>query len=419
MNIIQNEEILISNLLQNNYLLESLALKPYMFSTPAHQNFISFVLKQNKVNLNQIYHEAQRNNEFLSIDKIGHLANADYTSPAFFRDDQVIILEHYKKTKAMQLNSEFLQTPELYDIKELAEQLEALDQLSIHKEDKTEAFISEVLHNIMDDNPTLMIKTGINSIDRKITGFEPGQLNVIAARPSVGKTGLALQMILNIARQGYETTFFSIETSGRGVIERLSANLSGVDLTKFKNPKELSEQDINHIMLALDGIKKLPINIEYSALTTVDEIRMQAMKQSERQQVIVIDYIQIMKSTNTRKDRREQIEEISRELKTIATESQAVIILVAQIGRGAESRQNKRPMLSDIKESGSIEQDANMVFMLYRDDYYDDEKADIENGVSVVECNIAKNKDGETGIVELDYYKKTQRFYSHDFTTYN
>ncbi len=92
---------------------------------------------------------------------------------------------------------------------------------------------------------------------------------------------------------------------------------------------------------------------------------------------------------------------------------------MAQIGRGAESRQNKRPLLSDIKESGSIEQDANMVFMLYRDDYYDDEKADIENGVSVVECNIAKNKDGETGIVELDYYKKTQRFYSHDFTTYN
>ncbi len=327
MNIIQNEEILISNLLQNNDLLESLALKPYMFSTPVHQNFISFVLKQNKVNLNQIYHEAQRNKEFLSIDKIGHLANADYTSPAFFRDDQVIILEHYKKTKAMQLNSEFLQTPELYDIKELAEQLEALDQLSIHKEDKTGLFISEVLHNIMDDNPTLMIKTGINSIDRKITGFEPGQMNVIAARPSVGKTGLALQIVLNIARQGYETTFFSIETSGRGVIERLSANLSGVDLTKFKNPKELSEQDINHIMLALDGIKKLPINIEYSALTTVDEIRMQAMKQSERQQVIVIDYIQIMKSTNTRKDRREQIEEISRELKTIATESQAVINL--------------------------------------------------------------------------------------------
>ena len=123
-----------------------------------------------------------------------------------------------------------------------------------------------------------------------------------------------------------------------------------------------------------------------------------------------IDYLQLME-TDTNVDRRVAVEKISRDLKIIANETGAIIVVLSQLNRGVESRNDKRPMLSDMKESGGIEADASMAMMLYRDDYYEQEDVD-DSGKSIVECNIAKNKDGETGVIEFEFYKKTQRFFT-------
>ncbi|MDV7956853.1 DnaB-like helicase C-terminal domain-containing protein, partial [Pseudomonas aeruginosa] len=169
--------------------------------------------------------------------------------------------------------------------------------------------------------------------------------------------------------------------------------------------------DLTKLTNAMDKIMKLGIDISDKSNITSQDVRAQAMRHSDRQQVIFIDYLQLM-DTDAKVDRRVAVEKISRDLKIIANETGAIIVLLSQLNRGVESRQDKRPMLSDMKESGGIEADASLAMLLYRDDYYNRDEDDSITGKSIVECNIAKNKDGETGIIVFEYYKKTQRFFT-------
>ncbi len=223
------------------------------------------------------------------------------------------------------------------------------------------------------------------------------------------KTGFALNMLWNIAKQGYETSFFSIETTGINVLQRLLATITGIPLKKIMGVKDLTPEELTQLTSAMDRILKLGINISEESSTTVQDIRSQAMKSSDKPQIIFIDYLQLM-STDTNSDRRVAVEKLSRDLKIVANETGAVIVVLSQLSRAVESRNDKRPMLSDMKESGGIEADASMAMLLYRDDYYEQDAEDTDK--SILECNIAKNKDGETGVIEFDYYKATQRFFT-------
>lgn len=135
------------------------------------------------------------------------------------------------------------------------------------------------------------------------------------------------------------------------------------------------------------------------------------MQSNGKPNVIFIDYLTLMSSDTPQKDRRLEVEKISRDLKVIAKETRSTIIALSQLSRGVESRQDKRPLMSDLREAGGIEQDANMIFFLYREDYYDRTLQDDDTGRSDIEFIISKNKDGQTGTVDLEFYKKTQRFY--------
>lgn len=247
-------------------------------------------------------------------------------------------------------------------------------------------------------------------MDYKIGGLEPTQLVVIAARPSVGKTGFALNMMLNIASQGYKTSFFSLETTGVSVLKRMLSVETGIELTRIKEIKDLEPDELTRLTTAADKILKLDIDIYDKSNITTHDVSKQAMKNKDVQQVIFIDYLQLMQ-TDSKLDRRNGIEKISRDLKIIANETGAIIVLLSQLSRGVESRNDKRPMLSDMKEAGGIEADASLAMLLYRDDYYNRDDVD-DSGKSIVECNIAKNKDGETGVIKFEYYKKTQRFFT-------
>ncbi|PTH12223.1 DnaB helicase C-terminal domain-containing protein, partial [Staphylococcus auricularis] len=202
-------------------------------------------------------------------------------------------------------------------------------------------------------------------------------------------------MMLNIAFQGYQTSFFSLETTGIAILKRMLATVTGIELTRIKEIKDLNDKELTKLTTAADKILKLDIDIYDQSNVTTHDIRKQAMKNQTDQQVIFIDYLQLMQ-TDQKLDRRNGIEKISRDLKNIANETGAIIILLSQLSRGVESRNDKRPMLSDIKEAGGIEADASLAMLLYRDDYYNTDDVD-DFDKSTVECNIAKNKDGETG----------------------
>ena len=411
-NVLSTEEAIVSNLMRNPDLLGKLKLKPQMFTDDKIQGFIQYVMDNGKVDVNQIYYKSREDKNFISTQRLGDLYNSDGTDKVFFMQDQMNLLENYVIREAAQQTSEYQSMPNRTNFKYLIEQLQELDNMTIDKDNPTDNYLMEVMDNILSDKPKDFIKTGIKSIDNKIMGFERGQLNVLGARPSLGKTALALNMLWNITLAGYPTTFFSLETGGNNIVERLVSSITNIPLYKIKQADGLSDEDTTQVMDAINQIKKHSnLHIEDQAQMTPQDVREVAMKSSDKPHVIFIDYLTLMQSDIPQRDRRLEVEKISRDLKIIAKETGCVIIALSQLSRGVESRNDKRPMMSDLREAGGIEQDANMIFFLYREDYYDKEMQDNETGKSDIEFIIAKNKDGETGTVGLEFYKKSQRFY--------
>lgn len=403
------ESTVIASLLKKPELLEKLRVKPYMFQDEQFKGFLEYILNQGKVDLNEIYLKSIKDKTFLNNDVIGKLYKTEFIGYGFFERYQQDLLQNYQIIQANKLADEFKQTSTPETFNHMVDELKELTNITTKKEDGTKRYAEQLVEDLYSDEPVQRVKTKYQLMDYKIGGFEPSQLIVIAARPSVGKTGFALNMLWNIAKQGHETSFFSIETTGKNVLQRLLSTITGIELNRIKNVQDLTPDELTKLTNAIDQILKLGININDDSTTTPQDIRAQAMKNSDKTQVIFIDYLQLM-STDTNIDRRVAVEKISRDLKIIANETGAIIVVLSQLNRGVESRQDKRPMLSDMKESGGIEADASMAMMLYRDDYYEQE--DDETGKSIVECNIAKNKDGETGVIEFEFYKKTQRFFT-------
>ncbi len=405
------EESVISNLITNPKLLVDFKLKPYMFKNQEYQKVIEFIFETGKTDINSLYYKSREDDSFIPTKELKRLYKSEATSPTFFMQDQMNLLNNYVINQANRLSEEYNKLPTRENMHLLIDELQKLNQLSIDKKNPTDEYIKKVMSDTLSDEPRALITTGFESMDRKIYGFEKGQLNVIAARPSLGKTALALNMMWQMAIKGYTTSFFSLETTGDLVVQRLAAAISKVELTEIKRSNNLGIEKTDKIMNALDLIKKSGLNIFDESNLTPQRVREQAMKQTDKPQIIFIDYLQLMKSDIPTNDRRVEVETISRDLKNIANETGSVIVLLSQLNRGVESRNDKRPMMSDLKESGGIEADANMIMMLYREDYYDREAVDVLSGKSEVEVNIAKNKDGETGVIKLDFYKKIQRFF--------
>lgn len=413
LNVISIEETVIANLLQHNDLLSKLALKPDMFVDERCQKFISYVLELGRVDVNHLYHKSLQDDQFYSKDDLSRLYNEEFISENHFIQHQMDVLVEYQKRKATEEVSNFLNDRSINNFYELSDKLAELKQFSIIRENETEDYIQAVIENLFDDKPKELISTGFDGMDRFMQGFESGQLNIIAARPSVGKTGFALNMMWNIARLGYSTTFFSLETPGEGIIRRIVSNISNVQLNAFKTPQNITNQETSRVLSGLDMISKQLDNFRIitKAGTTPQDVRSDAINNRDRKHVIFIDYLQLMESDVNYGDRQVEVGKISRDLKKIALETGCIIIALSQLSRGVEQRQNKRPMMSDLRESGAIEQDANMIMFLYRDDYYDRDAVDEENGISNVECIIAKNRDGQTGTVLFNYFRTTQKFH--------
>lgn len=410
------DEAILANILQNDDLLENLKIKPEMFSDGSVAVVIDYLLNQGKVDLNALYHKARKTNNFMSVERIGSLYNSDEVYKSFFMQEQRDVLEKYKIREINRITKEFQQSlmteqDRLY----MVEEIERIEQLSIKTENTLKNQLLEFVDNFLSDEPKNFIKTGLENVDRQIIGFEPTQLIVLGARPGAGKTAIALNMMYNIARNGYPVTFFSLETTDQKILERLVSSTSNVDTLKIVQKTNISDKEANRVMQAVDKIDKLHgtgFEIIDKAHVTQQDVRQAAMKKYDKPQVIFIDYLQLLNPDKSQKDRRLDVEKISRDLKIIAKENNCVIVALSQLSRGVENRQNKRPMLSDLRESGSIEQDANMVMFLYREDYYDEMLQDKETGISEVECNVAKNRDGVVGMIPLKFHKFTQKFTS-------
>lgn len=404
------ESTIVASLLQKPDLIEKLRVKPEMFTHDGMKSFIEYVFEIGKVDHNEIYLKTTKDKTFLDIDTISNLYNSKFIGYGFFERYQQDLLNLYQIDQTQNVLQEFNSEPSIHNFDEMLNKLQKVSLISATEESGTKKIVDHFVEELYSEEPKQQINTGYKLMDYKIGGLEPTQLIVIAARPSVGKTGFALNMMLNIATQGYKTSFFSLETTGVSVLKRMLSADTGIELTRIKEIKDLEPDELTRLTNSADKILKLDIDIHDKSNITTHDVRKQAMKNKDVQQVIFIDYLQLMQ-TDSKLDRRNGIEKISRDLKIIANETGAIIVLLSQLSRSVESRNDKRPMLSDMKEAGGIEADASLAMLLYRDDYYNRDDVDA-SGKSIVECNIAKNKDGETGVIEFEYYKKTQRFFT-------
>jgi len=243
------------------------------------------------------------------------------------------------------------------------------------------------------------IPTPIKLLTEKTGGFRGGELIILAARPGMGKTALALMLILYAAQKEYPAMIFSLEMSDKKLTDRIISMEAKVDNSKF-NIDGLTRQDEINLEEHANKLKKLPIHIDDTASLSIESFQIKAKVASSKHKIklIVVDYIQLMKSSGHKGNREQEISKISRGLKMVAMELDIPIIALSQLSRSVETRGgSKRPMLSDLRESGAIEQDADMVKFLFRPEYYGiDEWDDDERGPTKDQCEyiVAKNRNG-------------------------
>lgn len=258
------------------------------------------------------------------------------------------------------------------------------------------------------------IPTGFNGIDNVLAGLQKSDLIILAARPSMGKTSLALNIAQNVAtKQGVPVGIFSLEMSKEQLIDRLLASEAGIDSWKLRTGN-LEDKDFEKINKAMGVLAEAPLYIDDSAMANVMEMRTKARRlQSEHDLgLIVIDYLQLMSGRAGSDNRVQEISEISRGLKGLARELNVPVIALSQLSRSVEQRNPKIPQLSDLRESGSIEQDADVVMFIYREDYYEKET----EKKNIAEILIKKHRNGPTGEVELFFQPEQTLFRSIDRT---
>ena len=276
--------------------------------------------------------------------------------------------------------------------------------------------VGTVLHRVFDtltelsqsDSPIPGLSTGLRDLDTKINGLNKSDLLLVAARPAMGKSTFSLNLALNVAKKYNKTVaIFNLEMSREQLVMRLMACESFVELGKLVTGK-LNEDEWGKLCMASASLSQTDLRVDDNPSVTVAEMNAK-LRRLDNLGLVVIDYLQLMNGSGYGKSSENRVQvvgEISRSLKIMAKELNVPVICLSQLSRAVESRTDKRPIMSDLRESGAIEQDADIIMFLYRDEYYNPNSED----KGVAECIVAKNRHGETGTVKLQWIPQFQTF---------
>ncbi|MCL4803936.1 MAG: replicative DNA helicase [Anaerolineae bacterium] len=253
------------------------------------------------------------------------------------------------------------------------------------------------------------IPTGFNDLDRMLSGLNKSDLIIVAARPGMGKTALQNAVALNAARRyNKRVAIFNLEMSGEQLVQRMIAAETRIDSQRLRRG-DLADHEWAIFLEALGRLSETKIFIDDTPSITPMQLRTKCRRLYAEHglDLIMIDYLQLMSAEHPTSNRVQEVSEISRELKGLARELDVPVVAAAQLSRAVEQRQNKRPVLSDLRDSGSIEQDADVVMFIYRDDYYNPETSERPN---IAEVNVAKHRNGPTGSIDLFWHGKLATF---------
>lgn len=299
---------------------------------------------------------------------------------------------------------------------EIEEVSKAADETfsEMNRDERGPKNVREVLFDVTDEIETLSknggditgIPSGFTDLDKKTAGFHPGELIIVGARPAMGKSAFGLNIVQYASMMKDKTCLvFSLEMSAESLVKRILSNLSGVESSKLRTG-QLDDDDWKAVAQAIGLFDRTNIFIDDRSGLTVNDIKTAAkqIKQRHGLDLVLVDYLQLV--VGNAESRQLEISEISRNLKGMAKDLECPVIALSQLSRGLEGRSDKRPMLADLRESGAIEQDADLVMFLYRDEYYNPDSQDI----GVAEVIIAKQRNGSTGTVRLAFIGELTKF---------
>lgn len=388
---------------------------------------LSELLEKNiPVDLTIVTEELSNHNWLKQIGDVEYLAEVINSVPSAANVDEYIKIVNEKATlrrlieEATNIVTEgYTSTEDLSDILDNAEK----KILSVVKTRQGTEFrtIQDVLQKTQSDLEKLAqtkgeitgLATGFYDLDKITTGFHPNELIIIAARPAMGKTAFALNLATNIAQNTTKgVALFNMEMGAEQLAIRMLSSVGQIEGYKLKNGR-LEHNDWKRVSEAVSRLSETKIYIDDTPGMTIGEIRAKCRRLASSDSglgIIIIDYLQLISgSAKYAGNRQQEVSEISRSLKTLAMELQIPVVALAQLSRSVESRDDKRPLLSDLRESGSIEQDADIVAFLYRDDYYT-KQISIDEHTSKSEFIIAKHRNGPTTTIDLIFRRNTSTF---------
>ena len=409
-------------------------LAPDMFFSEANRRIFEAInsLHQNKIPLDSatVKNEIEKKGSINSIGGIEYLSDVIDSVVSAANIDYYIDIIRDKALRRKLINTTNEISADAYNEEEDTNDLidDAEKKIfSVTKARKAGEFksIGEVIRSTQNELERLAkngaditgIPSGFYDLDKLTSGFHERELIILAARPAMGKTAFGLNLAINAAKSTKKAVaIFNMEMSAEQLAMRMIAASGGIELNKLKTGR-LEHNDWKKVNEAMSELGETNLYIEDSSGMTISEIRAKCRRlatQGEGLAMIVIDYLQLINgSSRYEGNRQQEVSEISRSLKTMAMELQVPVIALAQLSRSVELRENKRPIMSDLRESGSIEQDADIVAFLYRDDYYN--RNNTENtDVSVTELIIGKHRSGGTGTIELLFEKNMSNFRNYN-----
>ena len=401
------------------------SLQPQDFYVPAHQiifkHMLTLARSNKRIDLITLQDILQKENELLTIGDVAYLIELQENIPALGMLEQHAHIIRAKAVLRNLISSSVDIITSCYNQNEI--ELDAVI-------DEAEKKIFQIIHNRTKQNFVQLniwlkrtfqhlssikssskgvtgVATQFKNLDRMTSGFQPGDLIILAARPSMGKTSFALNVAMNAARQGYGVGVFSLEMAAEQLTLRLLSTESGIDHQKIRNATISGEEwiAITHVAAELGDMQ---LFIDDTAGINIMELRAKARQLKSKYNIgmLVVDYLQLLHSSRRHENRHQEVSEISRFLKALAKELNVPVIALSQLSRAVDSRIDKRPLLSDLRESGAIEQDADVIMFLYRDVVYNNETEHPD----LAELIIGKQRNGPTGMVPLRFVRELTKF---------
>lgn len=410
------EKSLLGSMLQENYLITDSNIDSEFFNTQVHRSIFTAMEELLQNGRPADYVSLLTTREPLELGGANYIADLkNFANVHKFDNYRELLVEHWREGRKQNI---LLQAQsENWSIDEVQK---ALDKL---QDDKTESNLS-ITSDLADmaERPYQPLQvekgvtTGLADLDKMLNGFQKSELIILAARPSMGKTDTMNHFALNAGWSGYLPIVFSLEMSRSTLIDRLVATTGRFNRLKMRDPyTHFTDEQKAKWLPTITQLDQAKIHIDDHSSLKVSQIKAKARQviktNPEKKPIIFIDYLQIIRPDNPKLNSTQQVAQISWDLKQMAKEFGCPVVCLSQLNRSVETRADKRPLMSDIRDSGNVEQDADVIAFLYRDDYYDKET----ESKNILEIIIAKHRNGPTGSVSVAYSKETGRLMNIDW----